>query len=114
MPIYQARCPSCRKAQDFFAMMANRDDTPMCCGVRTQREITPVGVMPDIAPFRSMADGSIINSRSALHSHLKQHDLILGDDLFTDKSKIKPREIEVDEKSIEDSILTAREQLRNV
>lgn len=30
-------------------------------------------VMPDIAPYRSMADGSIITSRSQHREHLKRH-----------------------------------------
>lgn len=30
-------------------------------------------VLPDIQPYRSMADGSIINSRSRHREHLKQH-----------------------------------------
>jgi hypothetical protein len=32
-----------------------------------------VMVMPDIAPYRSMIDGSIINSRSEHRAHLRAH-----------------------------------------
>lgn len=38
-------------------------------------------VMPDIAPYRSMADGSIINSRSRHREHLRAHGCIeVGND----------------------------------
>lgn len=33
-------------------------------------------VMPDIQPYQSMIDGSIINSRSKHRAHLKQHNCI--------------------------------------
>lgn len=38
-------------------------------------------VMPDVQPFRSMIDGSIINSRSRYRQHLKQHGCVeVGND----------------------------------
>ena len=44
----------------------------------TQPERTPSGpmVMKDIAPYRSMADGSLITSRSRHREHLKRHNCI--------------------------------------
>lgn len=33
-------------------------------------------VMPDIQPYRSMIDGSVIGSRSKHRAHLKQHGVI--------------------------------------
>ena len=37
-----------------------------------QAPLAPM-VMPDIQPYRSMADGSIIKSRSAHREHLRRH-----------------------------------------
>ncbi len=34
------------------------------------------GIMPDIQPYQSMADGSMITSRSQHRAHLKQHNCI--------------------------------------
>ena len=44
----------------------------------TQPERTPSGpmLMKDIQPYRSMADGSIITSRSKHREHLKAHNCI--------------------------------------
>ena len=44
----------------------------------TQPERTPSGhmVMKDIAPYRSMVDGSLITSRSKHREHLRAHNCI--------------------------------------
>ena len=34
------------------------------------------GIMPDIQPYQSMADGSMITSRSQHRAHLRQHNCI--------------------------------------
>lgn len=44
-------------------------------------------VVPDCQPFQSMIDGSIINSRSAYRSHLKQHGCI---EVGNDRSVLNP------------------------
>ena len=42
---------------------------------------TSYQVMPDIQPYRSMVDGSVITSRSHHREHLKQHGCIeIGND----------------------------------
>lgn len=53
----------------------------------------PVGpmVMPDIKPYRSMIDGSIINSRSYHREHLRQHGCVeVGNDRSVLNAKPKP------------------------
>ena len=56
------------------------------CGHGNGREVSyseypGVEVMPDIAPYQSMADGSIISSRSTHRQHLKRHNAIeIGND----------------------------------
>lgn len=44
-------------------------------------------VMPDIQPYKSMVDGSIINSRSRHREHLRQHGCI---EYGNDKSVLNP------------------------
>tara|TARA_R110000868_G_scaffold1674_2_gene13486 strand:+ start:2146 stop:2493 length:348 start_codon:yes stop_codon:yes gene_type:complete len=41
-------------------------------------------VMPDIAPYKSMATGEMIESRSKHHEHLRRHDLVeIGNEIPT-------------------------------
>lgn len=40
---------------------------------RPESRATSYQVMPDIQPYRSMIDGSVINSRSVHRDHLRQH-----------------------------------------
>lgn len=48
-------------------------------------------VMPDIQPYRSMIDGTIINSRSQHREHLKAHGCIeVGNDSSVMNPKVKP------------------------
>jgi len=55
-------------------------------GVVIKNELEPTVdagymVMPDIQPYRSMIDGSLITSRSVHRSHLKQHNCVeVGND----------------------------------
>lgn len=49
--------------------------------------------MPDIKPYRSMIDGSVINSRSQHRAHLKQHGCLeVGNDSSVLNPKRKPIE----------------------
>lgn len=48
-------------------------------------------VIPDVQPFQSMIDGTIINSRSEYRSHLKQHGCIeVGNDSSVSNPVRKP------------------------
>lgn len=49
-------------------------------------------VMPDIAPYKSMITGEMINSRSRHREHLKAHDCIeVGNETaYMVKNRIKP------------------------
>lgn len=69
---------ACGLARDEFRFVDSRNDCPTCrCGGSTERVISaPAMVMPDIKPYRSVIDGSIIESRSKHRAHLKQHGCI--------------------------------------
>ena len=47
-------------------------------------------VMPDIQPYRSMIDGTMITSRSAHRSHLKQHGCV---EVGNDSSVLNPKPV---------------------
>ena len=62
-------------------------------------------VMPDIAPYKSMIDGSMITSRSVHRDHLRQHGCI---EVGNEKMETKPTPIKDNRKEV------LREQLANM
>lgn len=55
-----------------------------------RQEINAPMVMPDIQPYRSMIDGTMITSRSEHRSHLRQHGCVeVGNELKTLYSQVK-------------------------
>lgn len=74
MPLYDARCATCGKAEEVFRSCEERDaNLPECCGAPMVRTFVPPQVMSDIEGYRSMADGTWISSRSQHRDHLKRH-----------------------------------------
>lgn len=71
MPIYLVKCPKCESRQEIFRSLANFDDLPDCCGTRVERQVCAPMVIADIQPYRSMATGEMITSRSQHRDHLK-------------------------------------------
>lgn len=56
-------------------------------------------VMPDIKPYRSMVDGSIIEGRAQHRAHLKAHGLIeYGNEM---KHMMRKRDVQLDRKAKE-------------
>ena len=41
MATFAAVCPKCQKVQTYIKPITERDQTPVCCGVPTERQITP-------------------------------------------------------------------------
>lgn len=76
MPLYVVKCHQCESQQEIFRNLANYDDLPDCCGIKVERMICPAMVIADIQPYRSMATGEMITSRSHHKNHLKDHGLV--------------------------------------
>jgi hypothetical protein len=80
MPTYSARCTKCGQEQDYIARIANRDDTPVCCDVKTERFITgtmlPAMGISDHYKVVSPIDGSTLYGRSEYNAHLKKHNVL--------------------------------------
>ena len=48
------------------------------------------GIMPDIQPYQSMADGSMITSRSQHRAHLRQHNCVeIGNEKMESRAPVK-------------------------
>lgn len=92
MPLYTFSCVACGSRTDEYRAVEHRNEAPTCrCGGSTERIISaPAMVMPDIKPYRSTIDGSMISSRSQHRAHLKQHNCIeIGNEKLPDP---KPKE----------------------
>lgn len=66
----------CGKTSEVYRLIAERDQGPECCDEAMERKIVPTHVAPDIEPYQSMADGTMIMSRSQHREHLKRHGLV--------------------------------------
>lgn len=49
MPLYTSQCRICGKEYEYTAKIADRENTPECCGIRTEKTIPT-------APLMAMAD----------------------------------------------------------
>jgi hypothetical protein len=66
MPIYESICKKCGKKQDYFQPVSNYLDTPICCGIKTDKLIsTPMlqaSTFRVFEPFESPATGKPITN----------------------------------------------------
>lgn len=109
MPLYDFQCDKCNKVTEEF-MKVSEYQEPICCEQKMKRLFGSTSVMPDIEPYVSMIDGSIINSRSKHREHLKQHGCIeIGNDSSLYR---KPKPIETPPGLKETLIRVANEKLR--
>lgn len=108
MPIYTIKCDKCEKEDEIFRAMADYDDLPDCCGVKTHRIMSPTIAVPDISEYRSMIDGSIIGSRSKHKAHLKQHGCI---EIGNETSHLQPKKQAHDPRLKETIIRAVNERL---
>lgn len=99
MPIYLMHCDSCHAEQDLYRSVANMDeDLPNCCGEQMRRKICAPYVVTDIQPYRSMATGEMINSRSKHKEHLRDNGLVeIGNEKpLSPKAPEMPKDIKKD------------------
>lgn len=90
MPIYAVKC-DCGHTEDIYRAVKHYDDLPEHCGKRMARVICAAMVVNDIAPYRSMVTGEIINSRSRHREHLKDHGCIeVGNEKLSPPKPLQP------------------------
>ena len=71
--IYEAVCMTCGKLHDYYATIANRNDSPQCCGVKTSKVIlSPVMAQIDFPAYESPASGKMITSRNERREDMKR------------------------------------------
>lgn len=91
MPIYAMGC-HCGHTEDIYRSIARmNEDLPEHCGALMQRRVVAPMVAADIQPYRSMATGEMITSRSQHRTHLKQHKLIeVGNEKIVPPKPVTP------------------------
>ena len=80
--MYRIKCDTCSREEDIFRSLANMEDLPECCGIRTHRMICAPMVIADIQPYQAMgvdvATGKapMITSRSTHRQYLKRNNYV--------------------------------------
>lgn len=88
MPTYRFEC-SCGAAEDAYRSVAERDsEPPQHCGRAMGRVLVSTHATPDIEPYRSTVDGSLIQGRRQHRDHLKRHNKV---EMGNDTTWQKPR-----------------------
>jgi hypothetical protein len=72
MPIYEARCETCGRHEDYHRPVANYMDTPMCCGQKMQKVLSAPSFIVDIPAYVSPVSGKVINSRAQRRDDLER------------------------------------------
>jgi hypothetical protein len=90
--LYTVECGRCGKRSDLALPLIEWGNWPDCCGEKTRQVILPKEIMPDIAPYRTVAadiDGSRkhIGSRKEHREFLKRNRLVeLGTEIPKSKA----------------------------
>ena len=83
----------CKKCDQWSEVIRGAYWECQHCGFEPEIRVSDIHVIPDIKPYISMIDGSVINSRSQHRAHLKQHNCIeVGNDSSVMNPKRKPPE----------------------
>jgi hypothetical protein len=75
MPIYAIRC-DCGHAEDFYAPVESRNDTPLHCKKPMKRVLTPPHVLEDMKPYISPLDGKPVKSRKDHVERMRRHGVV--------------------------------------
>lgn len=118
--IYEALCPACSCGFEYTATVANRNIVPDCplCGTASQKVIrtaTAGHVTGKFQPFRSMIDGTIIQTQRDLESHNKRHNVALLNDGYSDEQikNLKPKQHRVDKQELVQDLVLATDAVTN-
>ena len=115
MPIYESVCHQCGKPHEYYQTASNCQNTPVCCGVKTQKVIltAPFGVV-DIPAYVSPVTGKWINSRRERTEDLKRNNARPWEGMEQETKVAQQRaadEEKKQDKAIEESVVAAWNQL---
>jgi len=115
MPIYEARCPVCSKQQEYYQTVVNCQDTPVCCGIKTEKVIlsSPMGYVHNIA-YTSPIDGRPITTTKARKEDMARNNCRPWEGMEQEKKEAARRamyEEQKQDKALEKTIEQAIKQL---
>lgn len=115
MPVYESQCTQCGRVQDYFQTVANRGDTPVCCGEKTQKVIlnAPMGYVENIA-YTSPIDGRPITTKQARIDDLARNNCRPWEGM-EQETKVAQQRVKQEEKiadqKIEQAVVSAYQSL---
>ena len=94
MPLYDWRCPACHAPREVLRAVEDCMAPETCaCGQWMVRELTPLHVMPDLAPYRAVAGdraGEMITSRKDHREFLRRNNFSeVGNEMPKDTKKMR-------------------------
>ena len=91
MPIYESVCHVCNQEHEYITSVANYLNTPLCCGVKTEKTISIgqfiISDEKNYKPYKSMVTGEMIEGKKNHREHLKRHNKI---EIGNEKINAKP------------------------
>lgn len=90
MPTYAYSCPRCNAERDEVRTIAERDNPPDCCGWPMRRVFSAPNVVPDIAPYISVAADKETGRCQHIRSR-KQHREFLKRNRYEEMGNDAPR-----------------------
>lgn len=115
MPVYESQCQSCGAIRDYYATVSDRDNTPICCGEKTQKVIlsAPMGYCENIH-YQSPITGRPITTKQQRIDDLVRSGSRpwegMEQEVKVAKERVKQEEKEQDKK-IEEAVVGAWNQL---
>lgn len=111
MPIYEARCNTCGKVQDYYQTAANCLMTPECCGASMQKVIltAPVGYVQNIS-YQSPIDGRPITTKQARQDDLARNNCRPWEGLEQERKVAEDRKRDEEKKAdkqLEEAVVSA-------
>jgi len=125
MPIYEALCDGCDSIVTYHRTVADRNETPVCprCGGETHKAIFTAPksyITGKFEAFKSVVDGSIIDSQRAMREHNKRNDVVCLADGYDEETilagnlgKPLPKSVAEIRKDIADDIQQSIHEVQN-
>ena len=110
--LYESICLQCGKYHEYVRSISNCFDTPLCCGVKTDKRIMTASyaVNVDIPAYQSPATNKWITSRKERNEDLKRSGCRPWEGLETEKQEAAKVKQEADahlDKEIDKTVRTA-------
>jgi hypothetical protein len=114
--IYEAQCKKCKKVHEFMATVAERNNTPMCCGKQTERVIlTP----PEVGAMNwgreksvTMPDGTFIETGSEYKKYLKDHNKVPVSEGIPHAERVRKRKKKELKEKLHKTVIESYEKLK--